>query len=46
MLLVAIMTSNVRITNYKYLVEKYTVIEEQVIGLRKTMKILNQDIRC
>jgi len=40
------MTSNVRIANNKYLIEKCTVIEENDIGLRKIMKILNQDIRC
>ena len=45
MLLVAVTTSNVRITNHTYLIEKYAVNEEHDIGLRKLMKILNQDIR-
>jgi len=46
MLSVAVTASNVRITNNKHLIEKYAVIEEHDFGLRKIMKILNQDIRC
>jgi len=40
------MTSSVRVTNYKYLIEKYTVIEEHDTDLRKIMKVLNKDSRC
>jgi hypothetical protein len=45
MLLVAVTASNVRITSNKYVIEKYAVIEEHDIGLRKIVKIFNQAIR-